>query len=74
MFVAGLFSTAVNEEERCIININSALCVFVSCRSLYRRKYKQGECRVFMWNNAVTVYVLAEVLSAVSALGLVLPV
>lgn len=41
--------------------------MFVSCCSLHRRKYKQGECRVFMWSSAVTVYVLAGVLSAVSA-------
>lgn len=42
--------------------------MFVSCHSLYRRKYKQGECRVFMGSNAVTVYVLAGVLSVVPAL------
>lgn len=41
--------------------------MFVSCHSLYRRKYKQGECRVFMGSDAVTVYVLAGVLSVVSA-------
>lgn len=40
--------------------------MFVSCHSLYRRKYKQGKRRVFMWSDAVTAYMLAEVLSAVS--------